>query len=136
MSTAHEPSATETQRLDKWLWVARFFKTRGLAASAIAGGKVQVAGERVKASRHVGPGTRLAIRRGPIEWHVIVRAVAKQRRPAAEAARLYEETAQSIARREAEAERRRIEAGARRERLGKPSKRDRRTATRLKSGDR
>lgn len=136
MSAAHEPPAPETQRLDKWLWVARFFKTRGLAASAITGGKVQVAGERVKPSRHVGPGTRLAIRRGPIEWHVIVRGVGKQRRPAAEASLLYEETAESIAHREAEAERRRIEAGARRERLGKPSKRDRRTATRLKSGDR
>ncbi len=124
----------QTQRLDKWLWVARFFKTRGLAAAAISGGKVQVAGERVKPSRHVAPGTRLEIRRGPIEWHVVVRAVAKHRRPAAEAALLYEETPQSVARREREAERRRLEAGARRERLGRPSKRARRDATRLKSG--
>lgn len=125
----------ETQRLDKWLWVARFFKTRGLASTAIAGGKVQVAGERVKPSRHVGPGTRLEIRRGPVEWHVVVRGVAKHRRPASEAALLYEETPESIARRTEEAERRRVEAGARRERLGKPSKHDRRIATRLKSGD-
>ena len=62
----------ETQRLDKWLWVARFFKTRGQAVAAISGGKVQVAGERVKPSRHVGPGTRLEIRRGPVQWQVVV----------------------------------------------------------------
>ena len=131
---AEQPDS-ETQRLDKWLWVARFFKTRGLAASAITGGKVQVEGERVKPSRRVGPGTPLEIRRGPVEWRVVVRGVAKQRRPAPEARLLYEETPESIARREQEAERRRIEAGARRARLGRPSKRDRRTAARLKSGD-
>jgi ribosome-associated heat shock protein Hsp15 len=105
MSEAVKQPEAETQRLDKWLWVARFFKTRGLAATAISGGKVQVAG------------------------------VAKHRRPASEAKLLYEETPDSIQRREREAERRRVEAGARRERLGKPSKRDRRAATRLKSGD-
>ena len=129
-----EHTDTQTQRLDKWLWVARFFKTRGLAASAIAGGKVQVGGERVKPSRRIGPGTALEIRRGPVQWLVVVRAVATHRRPASEAALLYEETPESIARRASEAERRRIEAGARRERLGKPSKRARRDATRLKSG--
>lgn len=135
MSEAATQPEAETQRLDKWLWVARFFKTRGLAATAISGGKVHVAGERVKPSRHVGPGTQVAIRRGPMEWQVVVRGVAKQRRPAPEAALLYEETPDSIQRREQEVERRRAEAGARRERLGKPSKRDRLTATRLKSGD-
>jgi len=135
MSEAATQPDAETQRLDKWLWAARFFKTRGLAATAISGGKVQVAGERVKPSRHVSPGTQVAIRRGPIEWQVVVRGVAKHRRPAPEAALLYEETSDSIERREREVERRRVEAGARRERLGKPSKRDRRTATRLKSGD-
>lgn len=124
---------SESQRLDKWLWVARFFKTRGLAATAISGGKVQVGGERVKPSRHIGPGSALEIRRGPVQWLVVVRGVAKQRRPAAEAALLYEETPKSIARREHEAEQRRLAAGARRERLGKPSKRERRDATRLKS---
>lgn len=135
MSEAATQPEAETQRLDKWLWVARFFKTRGLAATAISGGKVHVGSERVKPSRHVGPGTQVAIRRGPMEWQVVVRGVAKQRRPAPEAALLYEETPDSIQRREQEAERRRAEAGARRERLGKPSKRDRLTATRLKSGD-
>lgn len=133
MSENQEPSETQTQRLDKWLWVARFFKTRGQAAAAISGGKVQVAGERVKPSRHVGPGTQLEIRRGPVQWHLVVRAVAKHRRPAREAALLYEETPESIEHRQREAERRRLEAGARRARLGKPSKRERRDAARLKS---
>ncbi len=131
--SVNQPEAA-SQRLDKWLWVARFFKTRGRAAAAISGGKVQVGGERVKPARQVGPGTAIAIRRGPVQWQVVVRAVAKQRRPAPEAALLYEESPQSIAQRESEAAQRKLEAGARRERLGKPSKRERRDATRLKSG--
>ena len=134
MAESVEQSEEETQRLDKWLWVARFFKTRGRAAAAVSGGKVQVAGERVKPSRHVGSGTPLEIRRGPVQWQVVVRSVARHRRPASEAALLYEETPESIEQREREAARRRLEAGRRRERLGKPSKRERRDATRLKSG--
>ena len=133
MAEAVKQPEAETQRLDKWLWVARFFKTRGLAAAAITGGKVQVAGERVKPSRHVGPDTLLEIRRGPVQWRVVVRALARHRRPAAEAALLYEETPESIEQREREAARRKLDAGERRERLGKPSKRERRDATRLKS---
>lgn len=133
MAEPEIPTEAQTQRLDKWLWVARFFKTRAQAAAAITGGKVQVAGERVKPSRRVGPGTRLEIRRGPVRWLIVVRAVAAQRRPAEEAARLYAETEESIAHREQEAARRRLEAGARRERFGKPSKHARRDATRLKS---
>jgi len=132
--SVNQPEAA-TQRLDKWLWVARFFKTRGRAATAVSGGKVQVAGERVKPSRNVGPGTAIEIRRGPVQWQVVVRGVAKQRRPAAEAALLYEESPESIEQREREAEQRRLQAGARRVRLGKPSKRERRDATRLKSGE-
>ena len=96
---------------------------------------MQVAGERVKPSRHVGPGVAIAIRRGPVQWQVVVRGVAKHRRPASEAALLYEESPQSIATREREAEQRKLQAGARREYLGKPSKRERREATRLKSGE-
>jgi len=135
MAESDNQPEVQTQRLDKWLWVARFFKTRGQAAAAITGGKVQVGGERVKPSRHVGPGTRLEIRRGPVQWQVEVSGVARHRRPAKEAALLYEESPKSIARREHEAERRKLEAGARRARLGRPSKRDRRAATRLKSGE-
>lgn len=133
MAEPEQPCKGHTQRLDKWLWVARFFKTRGQAVAAINGGKVQVDGERVKPSRQVRRGSRLEIRRGPVQWVVVVHAVATHRRPAAEATLLYEETPESLAHRESEAERRRLEAGARRERLGKPSKRARRDATRLKS---
>ena len=96
---------------------------------------MQVAGERVKPSRNVDPGTAIEIRRGPVQWQIVVRGIAKQRRPASEAALLYEESPQSIERREREAEERRLQAGARRERLGKPSKRERRDATRLKTGE-
>ncbi len=135
MAESVEQHEAQTQRLDKWLWVARFFKTRGRAATAITGGKVQVSGERVKPSHHVGPGTMLEIRRGPVQWRVVVRAVARHRRPASEAVLLYEESPESIEQREREAERRKLDAGERRERLGKPSKRARRDATRLKSRD-
>ena len=135
MAESVNQSDAATQRLDKWLWVARFFKTRGRAAAAISGGKVQVAGERVKPSRNVDPGTAIEIRRGPVQWQIVVRGIAKQRRPASEAALLYEESPESIERREREAEERRLQAGARRERLGKPSKRERRDATRLKTGE-
>ena len=134
MAESADQIEATTQRLDKWLWVARFFKTRGRAAAAISGGKVQVAGERVKPSRNVGPGTAIEIRRGPVQWQVVVRGTAKQRQPAPEAALLYEETPQSIEQRRREAEQRKLQAGARRERLGKPSKRERRDATRLKTG--
>ena len=135
MAESAKGSEQQTQRLDRWLWVARFFKTRGRAAAAVSGGKVQVAGDRVKPSRHVGPGTPLEIRRGPVQWQVVVRNVAKYRRPASEAALLYEETPESIEQREREAEQRKLEAGKRRERLGKPSKHQRRDAMRLKSGE-
>src|SRR5687768_13958074 len=79
-------------RLDKWLWAARFFKTRSLAAEAIGGGKVEISGTRPKPSRSVRPGDELTIRRGSYEWTVIVRGVARLRSPASEASALYEET--------------------------------------------
>jgi len=82
-------------RLDKWLWAARFFKTRALAAEAIAGGKVEVNEEAVKRARVVRPGDVIRVRLGPYEHHVQVRALASRRGPASEAAELYEETADS-----------------------------------------
>ena len=135
MSDDEGAPGADSQRLDKWLWVARFFKTRSLAAAAIAGGKVQVAGQRVKPARRVVAGDRLQIRRGPVQWEVVVLGVAGQRRPASEAALLYAESDESRERREREAERRRLEAGERRRRLGRPSKRERREVTRLKGRD-
>jgi ribosome-associated heat shock protein Hsp15 len=111
-------------RVDKWLWTARLFKTRSLASEAVRGGRVHVDGVVVKPSRDVGPGDELEITVGAVRRTVIVRGAAERRVSAAEAAGLYEETAQSIAERERQAELRRlagsVTAGAR------PTKRDRR----------
>ena len=86
-------------RLDKWLWVARFFKTRRLAVEAIEGGRISVNGERAKPAKEVRVGDAVAIRRPPYEHHVVVRGLALQRGSAAIAQALYEETEESRARR-------------------------------------
>ena len=86
-------------RLDKWLWAARFFKTRALAVEAIEAGRVAVNGERAKPAKAVKAGDRLAIRRPPFEHAIVVTGVSDKRGPAAEAAKLYEETEESRARR-------------------------------------
>ncbi|HET6579879.1 MAG TPA: RNA-binding S4 domain-containing protein, partial [Gemmatimonadales bacterium] len=91
-------------RLDKWLWAARFFKTRSLAAEAVAGGKVQVNGERAKRARPLQAGDEVRVRLGPYEHVVMVRALSGRRGPAAEAAELYEERPESRAAREATAQ--------------------------------
>ncbi len=88
------------QRLDKWLWAARFYKTRSLAADAITGGKLRWNGETVKPAREVKPGDELEITAGELRWTVIVRGVNHQRRPAREARLLYEETPESATRRQ------------------------------------
>ena len=117
-------------RLDKWLWAARFFKTRSLAAEAIAGGKVQVNGERAKPARELKPGDELRVRQGPYEKHVVVRALAARRGPASEAAALYDETEESRRARERLAEQRRFEIAD--YDAGRPTKKDRRELRRLK----
>lgn len=88
-------------RLDKWLWAARFFKTRTLAVEAIDGGRVSVNGERAKPAKEVKPGDAVAIRRPPFEFAIAVRGLSDKRGPAAVAATLYEETEASRARRTA-----------------------------------
>lgn len=88
------------QRLDKWLWAARFYKTRSLAADAIAGAKVRWNGQTAKPAREVKPGDELEIAAGELRWTVIVRGLNQQRRPAPEARLLYEETAESAERRQ------------------------------------
>ena len=93
--------STDRVRLDKWLWAARFYKTRGLAAEAIDGGKVDVNDARVKRAKMVQVGDEVRIRQTPFEHVVIVRGVSEQRGPASVAATLYEETAESKARRDA-----------------------------------
>jgi ribosome-associated heat shock protein Hsp15 len=114
-------------RLDKWLWAARLFKTRPLAAEAVAGGRVEVDGARVKPSREVKVGDELVITQGQgLRRVVIVRGLAERRGPAREAQRLYEETPQSIAARERAAAERRVAQPPRFEGGGRPTKRDRR----------
>jgi ribosome-associated heat shock protein Hsp15 len=97
----------ERTRIDRWLWAARFCKTRGLATEAVAGGHVRVNGERVKPARDVGAGDVVSVRVGETAWTVVVRGVAERRGPAKVARTLYEETEESAAARErAAAERR------------------------------
>lgn len=118
-------------RLDKWLWAARFFKTRQLAIEAINGGKVHVDGQRVKPSRVIRPGSRLEIHKDSLSWEIEVLAINKQRRPAAEAALLYVESEASRLRRQ-ELVRERRELGAvTPDSKGRPTKRDRRQIERF-----
>lgn len=118
-------------RIDKWLWAARFYKTRSLATEAVEGGKVHVNGDRVKAARPLKAGDRLRIRRGTDEHEVVVLGLSEQRGPATAAQALYEETAESIARREATAEQRRAMAVAVPRPPGRPDKKSRRDITRM-----
>jgi ribosome-associated heat shock protein Hsp15 len=114
-------------RVDKWLWAARFFKTRSLAVEAIEGGKVLVAGERVKPAKLLQPGDEVNVRLGPYEHVVLVRGVSERRGPASVAATLYEETTASRAAREKLAEQLRMAPAAFvYEDKGRPTKRDRR----------
>jgi ribosome-associated heat shock protein Hsp15 len=113
-------------RLDKWLWAARFFKTRTLAAEAIAGGKVQVNGERAKRARPLQVGDEVRVRHGPYEYLVVVRALSARRGPAAEASELYEERPESRAARETLALQLKSAPPAFVYEQGRPTKRDRR----------
>src|ERR1043166_127763 len=110
-------------RLDKWLWAARFFKTRARAAEAAGGGKIEINGERAKPSRIVRPGDRLCIRRGPFEWTVIVKDTSRLRGPAPEAQRLYDETEASARQRPAAAAQLKLER-PREFASSRPSKKD------------
>ena len=124
--------ASDSVRLDKWLWAARFFKTRSLAAKAIAGGKVQVNGRRPKRASALHLGDRVRIRKGPFEFHVLVRRTSEHRGPASEAATLYEETAESINDRERLALLRKAAPTFEFRDRGRPSKKERRELQRLK----
>jgi ribosome-associated heat shock protein Hsp15 len=118
-------------RLDKWLWAARFFKTRSLAQQAIAAGKVRLREERVKPSHELKAGDPVAIRVGELEWHLEVKALSDKRGPAAEARKLYEETAASRAERERRMDLRRWGAEPAAALKGRPTKRDRRLLEKL-----
>jgi len=118
-------------RIDKWLWAARFFKTRSLAKNAIEGGKVQLAGQRIKVSREIAVGDVLHIRKGWDEYEIVVRAISVQRRAAPIAQTLYEETEASMSRRARAAEARKA-AGALARPTQKPGKHERKALERLR----
>lgn len=133
MSKADDNSAGNGRvRVDKWLWAARFFKTRSLAKAAIEGGKVHCNGERCKCSRELEIGYELTIRQGLDERTVVVKALEEQRRGAPEAARLYEETADSIATRERLGAERKAQTAMLEGPSRRPSKQDRRHIHRFK----
>ena len=132
--TRKEAEALAELRLDRWLWAARLFKTRGLAAEAVAGGRVRLNDARTKPAKPIRVGDTVSIQRPDLATVVVVRALAEQRRPAAEAALLYEESPESVLAREAYVARRRTEAAGRLERLGRPTKQARRESIRLRRG--
>ena len=113
-------------RFDKWLWAARFYKTRSLAAQAIEAGQARVAGDRVKAAHPVRPGERVEIRRTGLVWNILVVALSDRRGGAADAAQLYTEAPESMAAREVEIARRKASAASAPTMDGRPTKRDRR----------
>jgi len=116
----------EKVRIDKWLWAARFFKTRSLATRAVAGGHVQCNGGRIKPSRPVQEGERLQMRRGEEEFTVDILGLSSRRGPASVARTLYRETEESVIRREAAREERRMLKVPALRPQGRPDKRDRR----------
>lgn len=120
-------STTSTSvRIDKWLWAARFFKTRSLATDAVDGGKVRLNGERIKPARGIKPGETLDIDNGSTEWEVEVLALSETRGSATVAQTLYVETAQSIAKRQQKSEQRKFFQEPGEAIKGRPTKRDRR----------
>ena len=113
-------------RIDKWLWAARFYKTRALAQTAIVAGKVRVADERIKPSKEIKPGDAMTVRVGEFEWNVTVEALADRRGPADAARKLYSEGADSIARRVAQIADRKASGNPSGQRKGRPTKKERR----------
>ncbi|WP_089723737.1 RNA-binding S4 domain-containing protein [Candidatus Thiosymbion oneisti] len=118
-------------RLDKWLWAARFFKTRRQAVEAINGGKVQINGQRTKPGKAIQAGTHLVIHKGSLQWDLVVKGISRQRRPASEAALLYEESEASRLRRQAQVRERRESGAAAPGARGRPNKRERRLIQRF-----
>jgi ribosome-associated heat shock protein Hsp15 len=126
----------ETVRIDKWLWAARFFKTRGAATEAVLGGHVDVGGARVRPAKDVRPGNMVEIRRGGLRWTVEVRALADRRGPASVAATLYSETPESRAAREHAAVERKLARPLGSDLGARPTKQDRRRLEAMRRGAR
>lgn len=131
----HDDAPPGRVRLDKWLWAARFYKTRALAAEAIDGGKVDVHGERAKRARLIGVGDVVRFRHGPVEWEVVVRDPSPRRGSAAIAQALYEETPEGQRRRTQVQEQLRQMPRIAAYGDSRPGKRDRRALRRLKGED-
>jgi ribosome-associated heat shock protein Hsp15 len=130
----NEKETQETKseiRIDKWLWAARFFKTRSLAADAVAGGKVALNGGRPKPSRVIRPGDRLSIRRGAYEWIIIVKGTSNYRGPATDAAALYEESEESRSKRQSAMAQLKLERPPDFDTPRRPSKKDRRAISKF-----
>ncbi|OGB27851.1 MAG: RNA-binding protein S4 [Burkholderiales bacterium RIFCSPLOWO2_02_FULL_57_36] len=125
--------SSETIRIDKWLWAARFFKTRTLATGAVDSGKVRLNGERVKPSRGVKPGDTLDIDNGATEWQVVIAGLSDVRSAASIAQTLYSETEASVARRQKETEQKKYFREPSADIKGRPTKRDRRQLIKTKS---
>ena len=123
---AGDPVAPARVRFDKWLWAARLYRTRSLAALAITAGHVRVDDQRIKPSRVVAPGERVVLRRDGLVWNIVVLALSDRRGDAAAAAEMYRETPQSIVTRTEEIARRKAATAATPARLGRPTKRERR----------
>jgi len=122
-------------RIDRWLWAARFFKTRSMAKTAVEGGKVHVQSKRVKPSKELSVGQTLEIRRGEMVQTVVVLELSEQRGPATQAQSLYEETAESIELRELRKSARRMERAGLTVPSGRPDKKNRRALARLRDLD-
>ena len=129
-----QSALTEKLRLDKWLWAARFFKTRSLAAQAIEGGKVKLNGQRVKPAKELHVGDLVDIHIGDDTWQVAVIGLSARRGPAEVARKLYEESEESFARRQAQAATRRVEPEPAAQIHGRPTKRDRRMIKQFTGG--
>src|SRR4051812_3587842 len=124
--------APDETRIDKWLWAARFFKTRSQATAAVTGGKVEINGDNAKPSKVVKRGDRIRLRLGPVEYRLTVTDIGERRGSAAVAQSLYAESPESVAERERIAAQRRFASAPAFEEKGRPSKKDRRDMERWK----
>ncbi len=132
--TNNDPATVTRVRLDKWLWAARFYKTRAIAKHAIEGGKVRCESSRTKPSKEIEVGMQISLRQGFDEKAVVVKALSEQRRGAPEAQLLYEETSESVERRQRNAEQRKAQP-RHWQSASKPNKKQRRLIQKFKQGE-